>query len=357
MLTPKKEDGADSKSAEAQTAVAPPAPEEYEETSTAAEKKGSQEEDAAFLEFEHEVVSRLHAAWGELSEVQRSRLRNYVDKTLSEAYEAKCPQPLHVTVLYAFGLLDKDFLFKSDPYIRVKLFRQGDEETPVAEFKTKTVNNTTSPAWNETFVFHPGATVGATLQFQVWDDDHRFKDDYLGQLNVRISPNAFASGFGPYQMLLEGDKAQGSLVFSYFLEPFDLGVQHAKTFEELLHCAQDALARLHSVDEGTAADIQEKLFGYMKALGEEVLAQRVVVRKEIRTMTEDECERFYNAICKMMENNEKNEPETSEFFRLASYHGWPGNYCVHRQESFPTWHRAYMVRLPSRDKPALFVNK
>ena len=43
-------------------------------------------------------------------------------------------------------------------------------------------------------------------------------------------------------------------------------------------------------------------------------------------------------------------PETSPFFELAGYHGWPGNgnermysYCEHRQETFPGWHRAYLV--------------
>ena len=294
--------------------------------------------------FEHEVLGRLHAAWNDLSEVQRSRLVVFVDKRLKQVYEEKCPQPLHVSVLYAFGLIDKDFLFKSDPYIKVKLFGKEVTDMPVQEYRTKTVNNTTSPAWNESFEFRPGATVGSTLQFQVWDDDHRFKDDYLGQLNVCVKSNAFANGFGPYQMLLEGEHAQGSLVFSYYLEPHDVGVEKAQTFEEVLSATLKALNKIRAVDAAAADSVQEEIFASMQRLGDEVLAQRVVVRKEIRTMTEDECERFYNTVCKMMQNNKEDEPESSEFFRLASYHGWPRNFCVHRQESFPTWHRAYMVR-------------
>jgi hypothetical protein len=33
----------------------------------------------------------------------------------------------------------------------------------------------------------------------------------------------------------------------------------------------------------------------------------------------------------------------SEYFRLAGYHGWPNNFCAHRQENFPAWHRFYLA--------------
>ena len=66
-------------------------------------------------------------------------------------------------------------------------------------------------------------------------------------------------------------------------------------------------------------------------------------------MPEAEQERYIAALLKMMEN-QGGEPETSPFFELAGYHGWPGNgnermysYCEHRQETFPGWHRAYLV--------------
>jgi len=52
-------------------------------------------------------------------------------------------------------------------------------------------------------------------------------------------------------------------------------------------------------------------------------------------------ERVCNALLKMMENT--SGPNSSEYFRLAGYHGWPNQYCEHGQETFPAWHRAYMV--------------
>jgi hypothetical protein len=73
----------------------------------------------------------------------------------------------------------------------------------------------------------------------------------------------------------------------------------------------------------------------------------VVTRKELRSMSAAEQERFVNALEAMMQN-QKDESgqeinQSSEFFRLAGYHGWPNDYCVHRQELFPGWHRAYLV--------------
>ena len=67
-----------------------------------------------------------------------------------------------------------------------------------------------------------------------------------------------------------------------------------------------------------------------------------VVRKEIRSMPLDEQERYANAVDKMMEPVD-GVPGSSQYFRLACYHGGPknephnaaGEYCVHRNEAFP----------------------
>lgn len=44
----------------------------------------------------------------------------------------------------------------------------------------------------------------------------------------------------------------------------------------------------------------------------------------------------------MMESKD-GVPGTSDFFRLAGYHGWPSDFCQHGTETFPVWHRAYLV--------------
>ena len=45
--------------------------------------------------------------------------------------------------------------------------------------------------------------------------------------------------------------------------------------------------------------------------------------------------RFANAVMHMMTSMKDPRSGSSEYFRLASYHGWPSDYCSHRQEAFP----------------------
>ena len=68
----------------------------------------------------------------------------------------------------------------------------------------------------------------------------------------------------------------------------------------------------------------------------------VVIRREIRSLSEAEGKRFFDAIDQMLKN--KAGPGTSEFFRCASYHGQPAPiYCQHGRETFPGWHRIYLM--------------
>ncbi|CAE7273540.1 unnamed protein product, partial [Symbiodinium necroappetens] len=80
--------------------------------------------------------------------------------------------------------------------------------------------------------------------------------------------------------------------------------------------------------------------GYSVQVNSPGVSRPVVMRKEIRLMPQAEQGRFVAAVKKLMEN--KDGPQTSEWFRLASYHGWPEDYCEHGQETFPGWHRAYL---------------
>ena len=75
----------------------------------------------------------------------------------------------------------------------------------------------------------------------------------------------------------------------------------------------------------------------------EVPKVEYVTRYEIREMSKAQQDRFFDAIDKMMENKD-GVPGTSEFFRCASYHGNPPPiYCKHGRETFPGWHRIYLL--------------
>lgn len=66
-----------------------------------------------------------------------------------------------------------------------------------------------------------------------------------------------------------------------------------------------------------------------------------VMRREIRSAPPEFQDRFAAAVATMQINKTPGK-NSSEWFRLAGYHGWPGKYCSHGREDFPTWHRAYL---------------
>jgi len=66
----------------------------------------------------------------------------------------------------------------------------------------------------------------------------------------------------------------------------------------------------------------------------------IAVRREVRSLSAAEADRFVKALKRMMQN--ENGPDTSEYLRISAYHG---DYCAHRNEQFPTWHRAYLLEM------------
>ncbi|GFR42674.1 hypothetical protein Agub_g3485 [Astrephomene gubernaculifera] len=80
----------------------------------------------------------------------------------------------------------------------------------------------------------------------------------------------------------------------------------------------------------------------------------VVIRRDIRELPLEEQQRVCDAIEKMMEpgwaadsrnktGGFDDEASPSEYFRLARYHGWDKSYCPRGLETFPGWHRGYLV--------------
>jgi len=75
-------------------------------------------------------------------------------------------------------------------------------------------------------------------------------------------------------------------------------------------------------------------------VGEDESGRYIAVRKEVRSLNEAETERLVKALKRMMQN--ESGPDTSEYLRVANYHG---DYCAHRNEQFPIWHRAYLLEM------------
>ena len=78
------------------------------------------------------------------------------------------------------------------------------------------------------------------------------------------------------------------------------------------------------------------------------------IRKDIRTLTPSEKDDLMHAF-HAIQTADPNDPDS--FFQIAGYHGepfrgagysnpqWWGGYCNHGNILFPTWHRAYLLRL------------
>lgn len=90
---------------------------------------------------------------------------------------------VRVFVIQARDLIKADISLlgkgKSDPFVRVKA--QGK-----ANFKTKTINNTTNPEWNEVFEFVVEQYESDTIEFEVYDEDPG-KDDFIGRAEFPLN--------------------------------------------------------------------------------------------------------------------------------------------------------------------------
>lgn len=91
-----------------------------------------------------------------------------------------------------------------------------------------------------------------------------------------------------------------------------------------------------------------------------------VVREEIRRLSVEKQERVAAAFLRMMTDLDDGVPGTSQYFRLAVIHGgmprdlpadaYP-EYCAHRRECFPGWHRAYLVAFEQMFRRADLANQ
>eukprot|EP00928_Gymnodinium_smaydae_P078047 TRINITY_DN6164_c0_g2_i1.p1 TRINITY_DN6164_c0_g2~~TRINITY_DN6164_c0_g2_i1.p1 ORF type:complete len:1025 (+),score=171.15 TRINITY_DN6164_c0_g2_i1:55-3129(+) len=167
-----------------------------------------------------------------------------------------------------------------------------------AQVRWQTLADTTSPVWTASRLveYDPEG-----YRVEIWDSDQITGDDLCGWAEVRLAPEVAS---------------------------LDVGLQLGWRWIGI----PAGQLRLHYSFNAPISDDSE-------------VDQKPVpvVRKEIRKMPLDEQRRFVTALRKLFEN--KNGPGTSEYFRIAGYHGWPSQYCHHAQETFPGWHRGYLLEL------------
>lgn len=88
-------------------------------------------------------------------------------------------QRLVIRIIEARGLKAGDFNGTSDPFVEVRIKNQ------TQHYKTKTIRKTTSPFWNEEFVF-TNFSPADYLTLKVYDYDTITNNDLLGEIEVPI---------------------------------------------------------------------------------------------------------------------------------------------------------------------------
>jgi hypothetical protein len=214
---------------------------------------------------------------------------------------------LRFTNIRCSRLLNKDEKSRSDPFVQWLLVSEGDESVTLQH--TEPVRNSLAPSWGGPYTARNVDLSSGTLRVEVWDKDkdvpgwHEF-DDFLGSMT-------WEAATGNVSGTLDGGNGKSTL-------SFDVEVVGVPTSEP---AATPAYYELELPP-----------------------LSAVVVRKEIRSMRHAEQKRVFNAMLKMRENRideyGRQTRGSSEFFRLAAYHGgFPGTahpaYCSHGRENFP----------------------
>jgi len=115
---------------------------------------------------------------------------------------------LKVTVHAASELEKKDFIGKSDPYVKVVFQKE--------EFKSKTINNTQEPNWDFTFKVDINNPKENAINFEVFDEDFG-KDSFEGSYSLSLDRAINESTDGDW-FYLEGCKS-GKIKISTSFEP------------------------------------------------------------------------------------------------------------------------------------------
>ena len=260
-----------------------------------------------------------------------------------------------VAVLRAAGLANTDApKGASDPYVVVKVAGQ--------EQATEKKANTLAPAWSAPPMAFTKVTGQDTIRVEVWDKDDgegNKNDDALGSVDIPINGQRMSAAMdkrGGSIFELTGEGATATSIVCLWFERAVPAVARPAAIDALAATVDGALALVpDGAQKDQAKSDLDALFKKCAALE----GASVGVRREIRSLSEEEQKRFLDAFIhlqKLEVEDKKDETEgdlrstaPNEFLRLAGYHGYPSNdgngFCHHRTESFPGWHRAYLCDL------------
>ncbi|CAF0965132.1 unnamed protein product [Adineta ricciae] len=119
---------------------------------------------------------------------------------------------VRVFIIKAHDLIKADINFlgkgKSDPFVKVKA--QGN-----IEYRTKTINNTTDPEWNEVCEFVVEQYESDSVEFEVFDEDPG-KDDFIGRAQFSLKTLSDTGASDEWLKLKDVKKGSLNVSLQYF---------------------------------------------------------------------------------------------------------------------------------------------
>ena len=88
---------------------------------------------------------------------------------------------LHIRAVEACEVPKMDVIGLSDPYLKFEL------NTTSQKWKTKHVNNTKIPVWNEEFHLPITSSLRDVLNVSLWDKDDGSKDDLISTYDFKLN--------------------------------------------------------------------------------------------------------------------------------------------------------------------------
>ena len=73
-----------------------------------------------------------------------------------------------------------DYFGRSDPYVKIDLVANNDDNEVIDSVRTETKKRTLYPLWDEKFVFRV-KPAEHKLALKIFDEDRLGKDDFLGR--------------------------------------------------------------------------------------------------------------------------------------------------------------------------------